>query len=55
MNKEKDFNFQKAVIVAHKAYNKTTKELRNAILFEDLLKSEINITVYDTKGKPFIH
>ena len=29
--------------------------MRAAILFEDLLKTEIDIAIYDTKGRPFAH
>ena len=36
-------------------YERSTKELRANILFEDLLKSEFQIPVYDTKGKPYTH
>jgi hypothetical protein len=50
---EKNHNFQKELIVHRKEYEKSTYELRSAILFEDLLKTELQIAIYDTKGKPF--
>ncbi len=50
-----DHNFQKDIIVHKKSFEKTTRELRSAILFEDLLKSEIDILIYDTKGRPYAH
>lgn len=50
-----DHNFQKEIILHKKAFEQTTKELRSAILFEDLLKSQIDILIYDTKGKPYAH
>lgn len=50
---EKNHNFQRELIVHRKEYEKSTYELRSAILFEDLLKSELTITIYDTLGKPF--
>lgn len=50
---DKNHSFKNDLIVAQNKYNKEIKQLREAILFEDLLKKEIDILVYDTQGKPF--
>jgi hypothetical protein len=50
---EKSHNFQRELIAHRHDYEKSTYELRSAILFEDLLKSELTIVIYDTFGRPF--
>jgi len=53
LNLADDYNPQRQLILQKKSFRNSTKELRSAILFEDLLKSEINILIYDTKGKGY--
>jgi hypothetical protein len=48
-------NYQRDIILHKRTFEQSTKELRSAILFEDLLKTELDILIYDTKGRPYAH
>lgn len=53
MERGSDSSFMKDLVVARKAFRNTqnTSQLRDAILFEEILNNQLVIPIYDTQGR----